>query len=374
MNTDATTNDSFGQTASAMASLVAGHTVAKVERGSQSTTSAVYGAGTRRIFVLSPTLALDATRVLLLSLAESADRVDVVVLSGHRARRHLARAELFARVIASQLSRFELEWTVFLATSATELKVVEPKMTLDVAVVSTVLNLEHDLSVVHAASVTSRFGETFLEYKGLPYAKLDSQTNSLGAGVSFAENEFLELHRSDADLNRRLDSIRSTIDIQKTTYIYSSIATSLKSRAMGEELLSRPELIGATTLKRVDVFRSGFRGSDPFSDLAVHRGGFWGIAKDFGDFLLAEFPSGEVVLLGVAAGLAPGIVAQTQEVSWHLSSQIQGLKSGLVVGPKTREIPYLLDLASRAKALNHVFVATSSPDGELSVEVVNNGI
>ena len=325
---------------------------------------AVYAGASGLHAVLSPAQPLDATGLLLHALRAGAERIRVSVLALASGARLRSQAEALAGVLAFQLSCFSLESSVELVLSATESVPVEARPTLEARIGTPELGAL-EVAMPHREALVSRYGLTFLEHLGIPYAKVQDGPLRLRPGVSEAENELLEA--ADPALQRlasTLEHVRATIQEKRTSGGYGPIAVELRSRWLASELLSQPEVLEAESLERVDVVRFGALGAFPFGDLAPIKGGFWGTTRDAEDFLLAANRKG-AVLWGIAASMDPGVVVRAAEVAATLEPRMPGIEVALAVSTRGIAVPYLKEMAALAKGGAKVVVLSDPSDGPL---------
>ncbi len=335
-----------------------------------------YWDGSRLLAITSGALALDATFLLAEAMRLGASSIEVVVIEGRRSRLHLDRARLLAGAFASQLGSFEIDVQVSLATSPESVLACEAS---DFLAVVEGFNDRSQPSVEvpdgFGRDLALRFGEPFLEHLGLAFAKFDAPSGRWMPGVSAAENELLDLSMGERDLGAVLRSTRTVIDSRRHHDSFGRFRNSLLSRWLGERLMAEPQVVGASGLSRLDVYRDGYLGANPFSDLSRTGGGFWGVSDDFNDFLLAEMSEGgNPLLLGVAGTLDLGVVVRTAEVAANLGTRHRGLRSAVVLGGESYFAPHLLKWSSRLRTKGAVVVLASSWRDSVNLEVIENGL
>ncbi|MDA8116413.1 MAG: hypothetical protein M0000_03310 [Actinomycetota bacterium] len=333
---------------------------------------AVFTSASGLYAVLSASQPLDATGILLHAIRSGAKRANVSVLALQQGSRLRAQAETLAGVLAYQLSCFNLDFSVELVLSSSESIAVSPAPSLEVGI-GVPVDRGVDLALTHGGVLVSRYGETFLEHMGIPYAKVEGEPPRLRPGVSEAENELLEAaDPASARLGETLEQVRGVIHEKRTGGGFGPLSVELRSRWLAEQLLAQPDVLGAESLERVDIVRFGVRGAYPFGDMSPTKSGFWGTSRDVEDFLLAR-GNGRYVLWGVAAAMDPGVVLRAAEVAATLESELPGLSLGVAVSTKGLAIPYLTDLAGLARGGAAVVALSEPASGSLIAEVVRNG-
>lgn len=366
----------FRQAAAAIVARIGPTDAKAIELWADSPGLSGYWDGSKLVAITSGALSLDATFVFAEAMRLGASSIEVVVLEGRRSQLHLDTARLLASAFASQLDCFEIEAQVSLATAPESVLVCEPGQFLAVAEgLSGNSPPRVEAPEGFVGDLALRFGEPFLEHLGLAFAKFDSSSGCWMPGVSAAENELIDLSMGDRDLGMVLRSTRNVIDSRRRNDAFGRFRNSLLSRWLGERMMAEPWVVGASSLRRLDVYRDGYLGANPFSDLSRTGGGFWGVSEDFNDFLIAEIPDGDnPLLLGVAGTIDLGVVVRTAEVAANLRTSYPGLKSAVVLGGESYFAPYLVKWSSRLRAKGAVVVLASSWRDSANLEVIENGL
>ena len=365
----------FSQAAAALAMRIGPKDATTVQLGSHQAGLVSYWDGSRLFAVVSPSVDLDATRIVTAALSLGARNVEVIVVGASRSREGASRAELLGGALALQLSCFAFDTSVAIARSIKDVVAVTPAESLVVTpFVAGDLPVEMDVPSELRASAVLRFGEWYLEHLGLPFAKLDTQSGLWMPGVSSPENELLSLSMGEVAPEALALSARKVIASRRAKDAFGRFRSSLLSRWLGERLYNEPEAIGARAMMRVDVYRQGHLGVNPFSDLARTSGGFWGASQEYNDFLLAEMGDGTLVLLGVAGTLDPGVVVRTAEVTCQLRQRYAELRSAVVLGADGQYASHLVNLSDHLQLPSTVLVIASSWRDSPKLEVVGDGL
>ncbi len=366
------TSEAFDRVAAAIVTARGGDGARKVAVAPGRDGYAVFANASGLHAVLSATQPLDATGILMHAVRSRATRADVSVLALQPGSRLRAQAEALAGVLAHQLSCFNLDYSVELVLSSSESIPVSSASGLQ-ATIGLPTPRGVDPAWTNGGAPVSRYGETFLEYLGIPFAKLEGQPPRVRPGVSEAENELLEAADPASErLGSTLEEVRAVIHQERARGGFGPIAAGLRSRWLAERLLSQPEVLGAGSLQLVDVVRFGARGVYPFGDMTRTKGGFWGMSRDAEDFLLAR-GNGRAVLWGVAASMDPGVVVRAAEVAATLRTAEPDLGLGLAISTKGLAIPYLADLTGLVRGGADMVVVSEPGAAALVAEVVRNG-
>lgn len=329
-------------------------------------------------FLLNFDAALDATTLLVVAVRECVKKVVVLVLirdAYDTSIESLAyqRATRLANVIYNQLSNASFELEIYVASRLDNIEKFQ--FMSQVLLVSP--RGDSSFSCVPDKFQTDlrwRFGNLYLEHLGIPYAKIDQNLNIMQAGVSEAEAEYLSMTAIGSDIENVLGKIKVEIASKRMESKFGPIARSLKSRWLAGMLGAEPELIAAQEVVEVDVFRPSYVGIDPFSNLILDKGGFWGSKGDYCDFIQVAHLDGSTILFGVCVSIDLACVTKTLEVVNMCKANVPDLQMGLVVTAPLMKISAFKEILASIGVRIRIMLANEDLHNGLSLEVVTNGL
>lgn len=326
------------------------------------------------LFLVDARYPLDATSLLVRALRFGITEIVVVVAAiGLPSASLTKKSRLLSFALFDQLSQTSLCSSVYIANSLDSIERIDnTEVTLLASEDPTMYagRVPSDFG----ADLTWRFGELYLEYLGIPYAKIEVDTGELKIGVSEPESEILGMTHAHVDAGRKLASLKAQIQLERNSSHFGSVATSLKSRWLASVVVADPGCMGANAAHRLDVYREDFIGIPPFSDLANYRGGFWGLNRDYSDLVLVKNDDNSDKLVGVCGTLDLGCVARTIEVWKKFRTNMNNFTLTFVVPEELARLAIFQELVECVVDDVEVLSVRGSWTESLCLEVVTDGL
>ncbi len=308
----------------------------------------------------------------------------------------IERRSLLASALSAQLVAFGIESTFLELLGTDDVREVScADVPLMVGSCDTTLERYRDLTAnlglskaPYESELRSRFGDVFLEYDGVPYAKV-LETGGILTGSSFAESEFLELSHEGRALESLLGNLRVSLMKCRSDRRYYEIFTSMWSRSLSDRVLFNGMTItrsgdseDSNEIEKIDTagyvlgdyYRSGYVGKDPYSDLKKATNGFYGHSGDPLTYAIKRRGEG-FDLLFTSMSIDISVPAKVGEIVTSFSSQVGAVQDiTLVVTPGLLKFERIKELLRRLDFSIRVLAIDESWRSEQNIGVVDVGV
>ncbi|CAG4918591.1 unnamed protein product, partial [Acidithrix sp. C25] len=330
-------------------------------------------SGDSLVIVVGGRIKFDATALVVASHRSFVRRLEIVFLDLGAQRFDRQTITLAAGSLRAQMSGFDLDVQFYQGRS---IESIHPIDCLTLLEARDFTDLE--LSFVpedFRRDVSIRFGERYLEFEGIPYARIDAITNEIYPGVSFAEAQLIEeVNNYDWNLNRILSSCRDVIARDRRSGGFREVATALSSRWLASRMCSEPSDFAMVSFRRIDFHLAGHEGVDPFGDLEAIKSGFFGQGRDPVDFLVGVNAQGDAELFAISASMDISVLAKLLQAAASIRSLYGDLSLNLVVTVELVKVGVFFDLLKLSKVKVTLWQILASWREKLEVEVVDFGI